>query len=47
MFIDPENDIITQLPESGVVCGNITEFGVAMDPLSPQGEDDLPAPQTM
>ncbi len=30
--------IITKLPESGVLCGNITEFGVVEDHLSPQGE---------
>ncbi len=28
-------DIITKLPESGVLCDNITEFGVAEDHLSP------------
>ncbi len=27
--------IITKLPESGVLCDNITEFGVAEDHLSP------------
>ncbi len=30
-------DHITKLPESGVLCDNITEFGVAEDHLSPQG----------
>ncbi len=30
-------DIITKLPESGDLCGNITEFGVAEgDPSPPQ-----------
>ncbi len=29
-------DIITKLPESGMLCGNITEFGVAEHYLSPQ-----------
>ncbi len=29
--------IITKLQESGVLCGNITEFGVATDRLSPAG----------
>ncbi len=30
-------DTITKLPESGDLCGNITEFGVAEgDPLPPQ-----------
>ncbi len=29
------NGIITKLPESGVLCDNITEFGVAEDHLSP------------
>ncbi len=37
---------ITKLPESDVLCGNITGFGVAEDPLSPQGEADPPLPQT-
>ncbi len=37
---------ITKLPESGVLCGNITEFGVVTDHLSPQGEGDPPPPQT-
>ncbi len=37
---------ITKLPESGVLCDNITEFGVAEDHLSPQGECHLPPPQT-
>ncbi len=32
--------VITKLPESGVLCGNITEFGVAEDHLSRQGEGD-------
>ncbi len=39
-------DVITKLPESGVLCGNITEFGVAEDHLSQQGEEDPPPPQT-
>ncbi len=38
-------DVITKLPESGVLCDYITEFGVAEDHLSPQGEGDLPSPQ--
>ncbi len=38
--------IITKLPESGVLCDNITEFEVAEDHLSPQGEGDLLPPQT-
>ncbi len=29
------SNIITKLPESGVLCDNITEFGVAEDHLSP------------
>ncbi len=33
-------------PESGDLCGNITEFGVAEEHLSQQGEGDLPSPQT-
>ncbi len=39
-------NIITKLPESGVLCDNITEFGVAEDHLSPQGECDLLPPLT-
>ncbi len=35
----------TKLPESGVLCGNVTESGVEEDPLSLQGEGD-PPPQT-
>ncbi len=31
---------ITKLPESGVLCGNITEFGVVEDSWDP------PPPQT-
>ncbi len=31
---------ITKLLESGVLCGNITVFGVAEDPLNPEGEGD-------
>ncbi len=34
-------DDIINLPESGVLCGNITEFGVVRDHLSLQGKDDL------
>ncbi len=30
--------IITKLPELGVLCDNITEFGVVGDYLSPQGK---------
>ncbi len=29
-------DNITKLPESGVLCGNITEFGVEGGPPPPQ-----------
>ncbi len=36
----------TKLPESGDLFGNITEFGVAEEHLSPQGEGDLPPPLT-
>ncbi len=36
---------ITKLPESGVLCGNITVFGVE-DHLTPQGEGGPPPPQT-
>ncbi len=32
-------------PESGDLCGNITEFGVAEEHLSLQGDSDLPPPQ--
>ena len=39
-------DTITKLPECGVMCGNITEFRVAEDHLSLQGEGDPPPPQT-
>ncbi len=35
-------DTITKL-QSGVLCGNITEFGVAEDHLSPHKEGDLPS----
>ncbi len=38
--------IITKLPESGVSCGNTTDFGVAENQLSPQDTDDPPPPQT-
>ncbi len=38
-------NIITKVPESGDLCGNITEFGVREEHLSPQGEGDLPPPQ--
>ncbi len=31
------HDIITKLPESGDLCGNITEFGVAEGSLEPPG----------
>ncbi len=37
---------ITKLLESGVLYGNITEFGVEEDHLSLQGEGDPPPPQT-
>ncbi len=41
--------ILTKLPESGDLCGNITEFGVAEgspEPTgrSPKGESDPPSP---
>ncbi len=36
---------ITKLPESGVQCCNITEFGVVEDHLSLYGEVDPPQPQ--
>ncbi len=39
-------DIKANQPESGDLCGNITEFGVAEEHLKPQGEGDLPPPQT-
>ncbi len=39
-------DPLTKLPESGVLCDNITEFGVAEDHLRPTGSGDLPPPQT-
>ncbi len=39
-------DHITKLPSSGVLCGNITEFGLADDYLHPVGSDDSPSPQT-
>ncbi len=39
------NDSITKLPESSVLCGNIIEFWMMEDHLSPQGEGDLPTPQ--
>ncbi len=38
-------NIITKLPESGDLYGNITEFGVVEDHLSLQGEGDLPPHQ--
>ncbi len=37
---------ITKLPESGDLCGNITEFGVVEDHLRPMGSGDPPPPQT-
>ncbi len=37
---------ITILPESSVVCVNITEFMVAEDHFTPQGEDYPLLPQT-
>ncbi len=40
------SNIITKLPQSGDLYGNITEFGVVEEHLSPQGESDLPPPQT-
>ncbi len=43
---DEMTDNITKLPESGVLCDDITEFGVAEDHLSPQGEGDLRPCQT-
>ncbi len=46
LILGSQLDIITKLPESGVLCDNITDFGVAEDYLSPQGEGDLPPPQT-
>ncbi len=38
--MNKKSDIITKLASSGVLCGNITEFEVAM------GEGDPPTPQT-
>ncbi len=35
---------ITNLREFGMLCNNITEFGVAKDHLSTQGESDLSPP---
>ncbi len=35
-------DYITELPEFGVLCDNIIEFGVAEDHPSPQGSGDPP-----
>ncbi len=37
---------ITKLPESGDLCGNITEFGVAEKYLSRQGEGNFPPHQS-
>ncbi len=39
-------DIITKLPESGVVCCNNTAFAVVEDHLSLQGEGDRPSPNS-
>ncbi len=36
---------ITKLPESDVLCDNITEFGVAEDHMSQQDSCDLPHPK--
>ncbi len=36
---------MTKLRESGVLCGNITGFGVGQDHLSPQGQGN-PLPPT-
>ncbi len=38
-------NIKAKQPESGDLCGNITEFGVAEEHLSPLGEGDLRPPQ--
>ncbi len=38
--------IITKPPESGLLCGNIIEFGMGEDHLSQQGQGDLLPPQT-
>ncbi len=38
--------IIIKPPESGELCEEITEFAVAENHLSLQGEGDLPSPQT-
>ncbi len=35
LLLKPIFGNITKLPESGVLCGNITEFGVVEDHLSP------------
>ncbi len=40
-------DIITKLPSSGVLCGNITEFRVEGGHMSQQGEGDPLSPQTI
>ncbi len=45
-MVDAPFDIITKLPESGGLCGNITEFRVVVYYKSPQGECDLPPAET-
>ncbi len=38
--------VIIKPPESGELCEEITEFVVVKEYQSPQGEGDLPPPQT-
>ncbi len=44
MTIGHHSYAVTKLPESGVLCGNIIEFGVGEDHLSWQDEDDQSTP---
>ncbi len=37
--------IIAKLLDSGDLCGNITEFGMTEDHMSPHGKGDQPPPQ--
>ncbi len=44
LISNTDGGTITKLPESGVLCGNITEFGVAEDHLSTARSGDSLSP---